>query len=169
MKKLTEQDITNWRDAQKFEGLIIDRIEFIFNAIYNTFGKRLNYWYFDGAGEGEVGNIPEYDLPIGNNISAICDPPYRDFVIYSSVENKVLHLDQDGFPSRWLYEDFEEELKTGKEDYLQYVEDEKKRKKELAEKKKAEKEEEAKKRGKEIKALMEKLSPEERKLLKKLG
>lgn len=165
--KLTQEDIDNWENAQKFEQKILDRIDYIIKTIYQTFGRRLSYWYFYGAGEGEVGNIPAHALKPGGYISPVCNP-HKDTMVHLKNE-RVVDLLGDGFPSRWLYEDFEDELKLGKNNYIKHIEDEKARKKERAEQNKVKKEEGAKKRGEEIKALMAKLSPEERKLLKGLG
>jgi len=117
MKKLTEEYISDYEEAKSIvgnkEAIIIDRIDYIVKTIHKTFNKKLNYWYFDGAREGEVGPVR-------------LDEDYIYLIIdSSSAELEIIDKDGDeidlreSFFTRWLTEDFEQELIEGKELYKQ--------------------------------------------------
>jgi hypothetical protein len=44
-------------EADELEGQITDRIHYILNFIFDFESAKLSTWYFDGAAEGEVGNL----------------------------------------------------------------------------------------------------------------
>lgn len=149
MKVLTKQQIRDWKLtqelAQQYEEVITDRIEEVLNTFWGAFGAKVNYWYFDGAEEGEVGDLASYmnDDEIYNIVvgtvhldsragSLVQPPPGND-----GPYNHVI-LDKDGnefgwegsIPTRWLFEDCTDEIVKGKQAFEE--------KKALQEKKKAE-------------------------------
>lgn len=117
MKKvILESDFKKWKDlitqADMIESSIINRICYILTFWLQTFGNTLSSWYFEGADEGHVGDL---------------DSHISDSVIYGIVldyfyDNKTNIIDKHGnnlscdddIPTRWLFEDFEEEIVNGK-------------------------------------------------------
>jgi len=113
--KLTPQQLVEWQAAANnfriTQEVIIGRINEIVHRIAKTFEKNLKTWWIDGAAEREVGN------PIIENemIYYQSEPRFQNCLIF----------DRDGgewdlfesFPSRWLTEDFEEELEQGSQKY----------------------------------------------------
>jgi hypothetical protein len=142
-KAITESTVSEWeslqRKAAKLEDTITERIDYILRAVFKTFGGDLHYWYFDGAGEGEVGDLSKW--MDDNEISAIWTEAAKkttsDMIIIDKFGNEWEY--DSAIPTRWLYDnEFEVELHNGK---LQYEEKEKARKakqKELTAAKKAE-------------------------------
>ena len=127
MKKvdlITQDLVFNYQlkrtECDELEAQIIYRIDYILNFIFDLESSKLNYWYFDGAQEGEIGNL---------NLSCDNKTIYStiDSIVTDSVEKKknYSYILKDGkrweyegtLPSRWLFEDFEEELIEGKEKY----------------------------------------------------
>lgn len=139
--KISSGAIVEWQGLRKradfLEGQILDRITYIIRFWMETFGGKLETWYFDGAAEGDVGDLRHYMSGTTiHNICTICKPnPNAEMVI----------IDKDGdeyaweseIPTRWLYEDFEQEIVNGK---TLFEAREKQRKEEKALKKKNQKE-----------------------------
>ncbi len=86
------------------------RIDYIMNFIFKAFNKKLGAWEYNGNSSQSSGSF-ESDM-------------FEDqFTVWSSPElpNEGLFLDKDGgewglydgIPSRWLFEDFEDELTNG--------------------------------------------------------
>jgi len=144
-KPLTAEDLKAYEEARKTlgkaEGKIIDRIDYIIKTIFKAFKKRLSCWYFYGAAEGEVGEIAMDDFDVRPTME-----PYHDMLIMLEYkEGKKMKKGewglQDGFPTRWLTEDFEEELQQGIAEYKAHKEEEKAKEKEKQEVKEKEKQE----------------------------
>ena len=59
--KIKKNDLEEYwrlsRLAGSYASKIEDRIDYVLRRIYQEFGGELDYWYFDGAEEGEVGNL----------------------------------------------------------------------------------------------------------------
>lgn len=96
---------------------IIGRICYIYKTIASGFGAKLNWSLEDYE-------IKEYDIEELNDcrdgIYCCLDNPLNDFLInaIALIKNhkgsKVEHDFSDGsFPIRWIFEDFEDELKSG--------------------------------------------------------
>lgn len=124
MEKPISKDLINkWKSVDsetKLVGLEIeDRIHYILETWFETFGTELDYWYFDGAEENEVGleHMDSYD----EFISGIClkttnEVNINNFVILDKYGNKFCLYNK--FPTRWLYEDsVKEEIVCGKASY----------------------------------------------------
>lgn len=138
---ITPNLIVNWQEAHakasKFEDQIIDRIDYILNTWFEVFGSKLDYWYFDGADEGEVGNLSRYFD--NNSISGF-------YVEVNKCPNEMIIIDKDGhewgweseIPTRWLFEDgVKEEIVNGKAEYERRERERKEKKKQSAANRKA--------------------------------
>lgn len=109
------------QEIGKYEGQIIDRIDYILYFMFNLFGNNLETWYFDGAGEGQMGNLSDNMNNHSINIITECDRRRYSDVIYKDIviidkDNKEWSYEGD-LPKRWLFEDFEAELVEGKRKY----------------------------------------------------
>jgi hypothetical protein len=94
-------------------GKIEKRIEYVLRRIYQEFDAEIDYWYFSDAPEGDVGSLHK----------ALGQQDVTNYIIEPMTYGKemVIKLDDGkyaefgyGFPIRWLYEDFEDELTRGK-------------------------------------------------------
>jgi hypothetical protein len=143
---ITQKLIDNWQlaanESSSMEGEITNRIDYIIRTIFDTFNKKLDTWYFDGAGEGDVGDLlRHYDE---NEINIITELSRNKEGVYDSIEMVI--IDKEGsewgfdssIPTRWLFEDFEQELIDGKKLFEEQKAERKKNKKELSAKKKLE-------------------------------
>lgn len=119
---ITPSLVSNWEASRssykKLEDTILDRIDYILNTWFSIFGAKLEYWYFEGAAEGEVGDLHRFmsSDSIWNFHTEVKNYP----------DNDMIFIDRDGdeyvwqseIPTRWLYDDnFEEEIKKGKEEF----------------------------------------------------
>jgi hypothetical protein len=107
--------------ANKLSGEIVERIDYIVKTIWKAFHTRLATWYFDGAEEGGMGDLwgayNEHDIHFvaedkgtyGRNYSS------HHFMILDRKGSEYNLC--DNFPTRWLFENFEDEIETGKERY----------------------------------------------------
>jgi len=146
--------VSQWEAARheykKLEDQILDRIDYILNTWFSIYGAKLEYWYFDGAAEGEVGDLHRF-----MNTDSIWSF-YVETKNYP--DNDMVFIDKDGdeyswqseIPTRWLYDDsFEEEIIKGKAEYERREEERLAKKKQKTANKKAQDEklvEEAKKK-----------------------
>lgn len=118
-KQLVEQWKTVSQQAGVFEDQIVNRIDYIVKTIFKTFDQKLEYWYFYGAGEGEVGTLRIND----DYFSVITELGRNRNRDYDSQQMVILLKDGsewgfDGsYPTRWLFEDFEKELIDGKKKF----------------------------------------------------
>lgn len=163
MTKILKTDLDEyWRLsllAGGYSGKILDRITYVLRAIYKEFGAELDYWYFDGAGEGEVGDLDSHlDKDSIHSFMIFTKEPYEGDEMFAKLDDGTYAEFGYDFPTRWLYEDFEDELSRGVAIVKQEALDEEKKKAEKKAAKKAEKE--------RLKAsAASKLTPEERKAL----
>ena len=110
--KIRKQAKKAFKDTEKS---IIKRVDYIINTIFKTFKIKNSYWYFYGAEEGSHGDIDKgiYKdvllLELENNYA------YADFYIID--KNNDEWSFEEGFPLRWLFENFEQELIDGKKLY----------------------------------------------------
>ena len=127
---ITQKFIDEWREAYrrsaKMEDTITERIDYILRTIFETFGAKLDYWYFDGAAEGEVGDLARW--MDDDEISGIYTEAIKE------IKSPMVIIDKFGdeweyqgeIPTRWLFDaEFAIELHNGK---LQHELKEKERK-----------------------------------------
>ena len=94
-----------------------DRLDYIFLTIFEHCDARLRNWYVDGAGEGEIGDL--YSLLKDDYIN-FCRVEYDASAPHGfKASNFRVILDGEewdllqNIPKRWLFENFESELKDG--------------------------------------------------------
>jgi hypothetical protein len=136
---LTTALVANAQELAKQSGIldeqIINRIHYIMVSVFNLFKKKDAYWYFYGAGEGEVGNL--WSHYGSNEISIVADNcPGEEMVIIDKFGDDWGF--GDSIPTRWLFEDFEKELTEGKLKYEQKELDRKAKQKAMSAEKKQE-------------------------------
>lgn len=137
MKAISRKLVLDWKEAAakagKLEEEIVNRIDHILRTWFQIYGAKLEYWYFDGAAEGEVGDLHRFMNE--DNIYNF----YTEAKNYP--ENDLIFIDRDGdeyawqseIPTRWLYDDnFEEEIRQGKIKYELQEEERKAKKKQSA-------------------------------------
>ena len=106
--------------AGKLEEKIVNRIHYIMTSIFKLFNKKTAYWYFYGAGEGEVGDLwSHFDK---DSISIVIDNCPGESMVILLKDGSEWGFD-DSIPTRWLYEDFEEELVEGKKKFIEKTSD----------------------------------------------
>lgn len=118
MKPITPNLITDWKNSvqvtRSLENDIIERIDYVIKTWFEVFGAKVKYWYFEGAGEDEVGDLFGYLKD---------DYIYGLFVETNTFPNNMFIIDKYGndygweseIKLRWLFEeDFKEEIKQGK-------------------------------------------------------
>ena len=139
--------VSNWKEvkkqADKVEGQIIERLDYIIHFLHKTFGVKLGTWYFYGASEGGMGELCYEDdaINVVTELDRSSDGEYhsKDMAIIDKNGDEWI-FDSD-IPTRWLFEDFENEVIDGKAKY----EVVKKAKQEKEKAKRLQKKEEAKK------------------------
>jgi hypothetical protein len=160
--KLAESDIQAAVDAWKLYTLasskLTDRMDYIIRRCIEIAGGKLGWW--DWLGDGD------YEDRASGDFMQSYDKDQLSIRAEWDIKREIIFLDKnggewglcDGIPTRWLYEDFEEEFSNGLKAYKE---------KEKQQKEKAK--ENKQKREQEKKALITtataKLSKEERKLL----
>jgi len=146
--------------AGSYADQIEKRIDYIIRQIYKEAGANgFTYWYFDDASEGDQGSLHRAldKTMIGNYIVDSRGMEILDELVVILKDGSTWGL-FDSFPTRWLHEDFEQELIEGKAAYIKREEDKKAKAKAKRTAKKAEKE--------KLKAqAAKKLTPAERKAL----
>lgn len=91
--------------------IIIDRVDYIITFLFEIFSKKKGYsWWFDGAGEHEVGNF--WSNYYAGEIEFCTDISFSEMEIID--KNGDLWACGGSFPDRWLFEDFENEILEGK-------------------------------------------------------
>jgi len=146
----------------KHNSFVNGRISYIAQCVCETFEYKLSYWVFTNS--TSTYDVGDFDKSIYNdNIDIIISPiiNYRrrhsDFKII--LDGKEVYI-LNHIPLRWLTQDFEDELKTGRDEFLKKLSDEKQQQI-AAEKKKKEVEKEA------SEIIKNKLTKDELKILKK--
>jgi hypothetical protein len=82
-------------------------------SIFDLFEQKDAYWYFYGAGEGEIGDL--WRSYSRDEIDIITDRCPEEMIVLLK-DDSEWGLN-DSIPTRWLFEDFEEELIEGKKKY----------------------------------------------------
>jgi hypothetical protein len=138
---ITQELFSDWerlhKEISSLESQMEDRIDYIIRSVFKEFGNRLSTWYFPGAEEGEVGSMKYAVDKDYFTVETDCLERYESS---KSGYKEMTILLKDGtrwsfegmYLTRWLFEDFEEELVQGKKKYEEKLEEEAKKKKERA-------------------------------------
>ena len=114
---ITKGLIVDWEEASKkasaLEEKIVDRLDYIITTIFEVFKERLDTWYFSDAQEGTMGSLT-YDEP--EIFMEWKHGTLKDDMIIIDRDGNELMFDQS-VPTRWLFQEFEAELKDGKKKY----------------------------------------------------
>jgi hypothetical protein len=109
--------VKSWQKASSeadfLEGAIVERMDYIIHTIFDTFGSRLGSWYFSDAQEGQMGHLT-YDEP--DLFMQWWQPEIKEDMFIIDKNGEEYMFDQS-IPTRWLFEDFENELIDGKKKY----------------------------------------------------
>lgn len=126
MEKLSLDTIAKWQSAKatfvELQVEIEDRIDYILGTIFNAFDGCFDEWYFEGAPgefEDDKGSIPSLDSKSMWFIELVGVDIDYDKVVIITKDGQTWHLGSGKFPTRWLMEDFEQELIDGKTCYQQ--------------------------------------------------
>lgn len=121
-KEFADQAREYAENANRLESQIIGRINYIMGSIFNLFNEDQAYWYFYGGNgrEQEDGSLWDHYSDDLIEVSVDCEGYDVCCILQDGSEFDL----RNGIPTRWLFEDFEEELKNGK---TQYIAKEKKR------------------------------------------
>lgn len=127
--------IDDMRAIKKTEDVIFKRITYILEVVAKTYGVRLDYWYFYNAPEGSHGTLKRERGCLSHCVEFIGNPKKdtdNDFEWVNPAKPKDNYCIRDGVPERWIWEDFEAELKAGKDlaDKLRDIADAKRKEKE---------------------------------------
>lgn len=122
------------KELDQIERPLVERIAYVYETIFTTtFKKKGGFCFYSvGAENGDNGGgIGDITKSISNEQVAFCIENYSSgsfscLVILGNQEWDLL----DGFPARWLYEDFEEELIIGKQLHQDKINQDKKSKEE---------------------------------------
>lgn len=124
--------VADWKEsrfrADKLESKIVDRMGYVINTVCKTFDVVLETWYFSDAQEGQMGHLT-WDDPELFSVWDIKDK--KDMVILTQ-DDEEYYFDNT-IPTRWLFENFEEELESGKRRYEEREEEKLKKRLEATE------------------------------------
>jgi len=110
------------RELGSFQKGIEDRLDYIIRTVYQAFGYQIQYWWYEDAEEGELGSLWR----------AFSQFQIEGISVGAEVTKEMVILLKDGseyeltysVPTRWLFEDFEDELLQGKKAYEEKLEQE---------------------------------------------
>lgn len=115
-KPITRGLVVDWEDnrrrADKLEEQIVDRMTYIIQTVCKTFDVKLETWYFSDAQEGQMGHLT-WDEP---ELFSVWDIRNRKDMTIITESGEEYYFD-NSIPTRWLFENFEEELEEGKKRY----------------------------------------------------
>lgn len=143
---------------------IIGRLYYIYKTIASSFGKRIS-WTLDDCdiddfdvedfNNSRDGVYCWYNAP-GDSLCEVLDEYCKALIVYNGKKNEH-NFSDGGFPIRWMFEAFEDELKKGIKEYnsrmKQELEEEKARQEQIRKSKQD--------RKKIIASVKKKLTPEE--------
>ncbi len=119
VEKITSEVVVSWKkkkaEADKEEEKILDRIQYILEAIFSSEKSSLEYWWFDGVGKDDdnAGDVEKHMND--KEIWGIVTDGHSGLFGYNYILNDGREWRYEGsIPARWLYEDFENELLEGK-------------------------------------------------------
>lgn len=179
MSPTTPQVVDVWLDtlkkAQEFEKHISSRIEYIMQAIPKAFGNELNYWMvyeYENENGGALNKLFRYndeyirglEVEFSLKEDLTTDLDLGGYCIIDR-DGHTIDLFDTGFPKRWLFEDFEEELIQGADLYVAYVQKAKQEEAESRAHRKEAKKLEEERKQELLDGLKSKLTEEERQVL----
>jgi hypothetical protein len=116
MSKILNSDFNQWcilqEQINEIDNKIHDRCDYIVKKLASLSGLQIKWWDFGNARENPEGNFEIH----GNEVLITGDGSFFN-------NNNVALLDDgdwglnSSFPSRWLFEDFEDEAKRGIADH----------------------------------------------------
>ena len=138
--KLSKSDITNikaaWKKSTEFQKKLDNRVAYITKYICNVFGCNCDYWSLTSASDysSEYGDVHSLNIKEFNSVNKLIeyDSDFYtddDFGVNifdkntnpsDSISEKAIDL-SDGFPKRWIFEDFEAELVMGRRKYRSWM------------------------------------------------
>jgi len=148
--------------ANKFTGKIEDRLDYIIHKFFEIYDCKVNTWYFEDVEESEVGNLWDHmDQDYITSIWIDINERSKKYNNYAFID-KFGEVDEwaNSIPTRWLFEDFEQEVIDGKKKFEEKELAKKARQKELSEQKKN-------KNAELVEKAKQKLSKEELQALKR--
>ncbi len=117
------------KELGHLEQIILNRLHYVIDRLLHVIGYngKINYW-FDGAQEGEIGELEIYEGYIGN-------------IVWDGVPCQYTELIGDSIPIEYLFsndfeEEFKAEIKREQESEKKKKEDQKKKRQEYMAKKK---------------------------------
>jgi hypothetical protein len=106
------------------EDKITNRMTYVLQTLFATFGIKLGTWYFDDAPEGGLGDLWRHyhddEIYVVTEVGSNCE---KDRNLFNSVNMVIIDKFgeewgfEGGLPTRWLFEDFEQELIDGKKKF----------------------------------------------------
>lgn len=130
MSKLTLEQWNNlnivMKELKLLNAAVNKRVDYIIKKIVSIFNMKLEWWGYSETDEGEA-QLKDalYQDSVCCYISYKRDKGIHNQEIIIDTNGKELVLLSNGFPVRWLYEDFEDELIQGKEKYKAVIEQKK--------------------------------------------
>lgn len=106
----------SFEESKSIEKKIVDRIDYIVQILCKVFDRKLRYWCFPDAQEGEIGTAYHYIYDFSISIEfgfSYKRNDYMDFIDKNGEVCTIINL----LPVRWLFEDFEKELTDGVKKY----------------------------------------------------
>lgn len=103
------------------EEKITNRMTYALNFLFAAFDRKLDTWYFPDASEGGMGDMWHHFSD--QSISVITEIDCRDrtklgYPTFVIIDKDGDEWEFDGeFPTRWLFEDFENEIIEGKKKF----------------------------------------------------
>jgi hypothetical protein len=123
MTKIDKSDIDQYwsylNKASAYGNKIEERCDYIIRKIFISCGGGVEYWHFNDAPEGDQGSLHRaLDADSVSNFTVETLRYYdEDHQLLARLDDGSLVELYNGFPLRWLYEDFEDELDRGKKRY----------------------------------------------------
>ena len=112
-KPIAHGTVADWKETRKradiLEEQIVDRMGYIIQTIAKTFNAQFETWYFSDAQEGQMGSLT-WDEP---ELFSVWDIRNRKEMAIITESGEEYRFD-NSIPTRWLFENFEQELEEGK-------------------------------------------------------
>ena len=159
MNKITQQDLNSFFNSlettKKYESIITERINYVVRRIAELAKTRVFWWDFKNGYDENDGYL-DYDTFVDGGICVEGESSADRFKVV--LDNKIWNFPFE-FPQRFLFNDFDEEVLQGIESYI-------KEENERQQKIKESKFEKNKKKKQMLAQVAQKLTPQERRLLK---
>ena len=119
MSPISNDHFKDYMEAEnrlsQLEEVLTDRIGYIIDKLHDICGINYEYWYFEGAPEGDVGKPDIDQYTVSSLVVDYGCNGYKSIkLILKDGEEWIL---EESFPSRWLFEDFEQEVIDGKKKF----------------------------------------------------